>query len=61
MQNLKSPTGMKLIWVEFFSLGVCKVDTCLIWGYAWVYTFDLGVRVYQTVENPWAKGWMTLE
>jgi hypothetical protein len=33
---------MKLIWVEFF-----------IWGYAEGYNFDLGVREYQKVENPW--------
>jgi hypothetical protein len=42
MQNSKNLTQMKLIWVEFF-----------IWGYAEGYNFDLGVREYQKVENPW--------
>ena len=43
---------MKLIWVEFFYLGVRKEDTSLIWGYAEGYYLDLGVRKYQKVENP---------
>jgi hypothetical protein len=36
-----------------FYLGVREGDTSLIWGYAEVYNFDLGVREYHKVENPW--------
>ncbi len=30
-------------------------STNLIWGYAKGYSFDLGVRQYQKVENRWVK------
>jgi len=36
-------------------LGVRKGHTILIWGYAEGYNFDLGVRGYQKVENPWSR------
>jgi hypothetical protein len=36
-------------------LGVREGHTILIWGYAEGYNFDLGVRGYQKVENPWLK------
>jgi hypothetical protein len=50
MENSKSPTQMKLIWVEFFIWGYAKEM-----GYAEGYNFDLGVREYQKVENPCFK------
>jgi hypothetical protein len=38
-----------------FDQGVRKRGPILIWGYAERYNFDLGVRKYQKVENPWYK------
>jgi hypothetical protein len=38
---------------RIFDLGVCEGHIILIWGYAEGYNFDLGVRGYQKVENPW--------
>ncbi len=53
-------TLMKLIWEEFLfggmrrrynsDLGVCRGAQ---WGYPEGHNFDLGVREYQKVENPW--------
>jgi hypothetical protein len=38
-----------------FDQGVRKRGPILIWGYAERYNFDLGVRKYQKVENPWFR------
>ncbi len=37
---------------RIFDLGIHEWATILIWGYAEGYSFDLGVRQYQKVENP---------
>jgi hypothetical protein len=41
---------------RIFDLGVREGHIFLIWGYAEEYNFDLGVRGYQKVENPWLRG-----
>ncbi len=38
-----------------FDQGVRKRGPILIWGYPERYNFDLGVRKYQKVENPWPR------
>ncbi len=38
-----------------FDQGVRKRGPILIWGYAEVYNFYLGVHKYQKVENPCAR------
>ncbi len=40
---------------RIFDLGVREGHTILIWGYAEGFNFDLGVRGYQKVENPWSR------
>jgi hypothetical protein len=41
---------------RIFDQGVCKRGLILIWEYAEGNNFDLGVRKYQKVENPWCIG-----
>jgi len=38
-----------------FLFGGKQMGPVLIWGYAKGFSFDLGVRGYQKVENRWSK------
>jgi hypothetical protein len=53
MQNLENNSKEAYLGI-MFHLGVPKRDTILIWEYAEGYNFDLGIRKYQKVENPWS-------
>jgi hypothetical protein len=59
MQNLKKCSKEAFLG-RIFDLGVCEGHIILIWGYAEGYSFDLGVRRYQKVENPWSKHYVML-
>ncbi len=51
MQNLKKCSKEAFLG-RIFDLGVREGHIIIIWGYAEGYSFDLGVRGYQKVENP---------
>jgi hypothetical protein len=50
-QNLKK-CSKEAFLSRMFDLGVCEGHIILIWGYSEGYSYDLGVRGYQKVENP---------
>jgi hypothetical protein len=55
VRKIKKKTQKKTVCVAFLIRGVRKRGPILIWGYAEVYNFYLGVHKYQKVENPCAR------